>query len=57
MSGKDKARNTKQDLEGKAKEASGKITGDRDTELKGKGDQAKSDVKQAGEKMKDAFRH
>jgi uncharacterized protein YjbJ (UPF0337 family) len=57
MSGKDKARNTKQDLEGKAKEASGKITGDRDTELKGKGDQAKSDVKQAGGKMKDAFRH
>jgi uncharacterized protein YjbJ (UPF0337 family) len=57
MSGKDKARNTKQDLEGKAKEASGKVTGDRDTELKGKGDQAKSDVKQAGEKMKDAFRH
>ena len=57
MSGKNKARNTKQDLEGKAKEATGKVTGDRDTQLKGKSDQAQSDLKQAGEKVKDAFRH
>jgi uncharacterized protein YjbJ (UPF0337 family) len=57
MSGTDKARNTKQDVKGKAKEAAGKVSGDRDTELKGKTDQAQSDVKQAGEKVKDAFRH
>jgi uncharacterized protein YjbJ (UPF0337 family) len=57
MSGTDKARNVKQDMKGKAKEATGKVTGDRDTEIKGKTDQTKSDVKQAGEKMKDAFRH
>jgi uncharacterized protein YjbJ (UPF0337 family) len=57
MSGTDKARNTKQDLEGKAKEAMGKVTGDRDTELEGKGDQVESDLKDAGEKVKDAFRH
>jgi len=57
MSGTNKARNTKQNLEGKAKEATGKVTGNRDTQLKGKSDQAQSDVKQAGEKVKDAFRH
>ena len=57
MSGTDKARNTKQDVKGKAKEAAGKVSGDRDTELKGKTDQAQSDVKQAGEMVKDAFRH
>jgi uncharacterized protein YjbJ (UPF0337 family) len=57
MSGKDKARNTKQDLEGKAKEAAGKVTGHRDTEIKGKGEQAKSDLKNAGEKVKDAVQH
>lgn len=57
MSGTDKARNKKQNVKGKAKEATGKVTGDRDTELKGKGDQVKSDLKDAGEKAKDAFRH
>ena len=57
MSSKHKARNVKQGLEGKAKEATGKATGDRDTELRGKGDQVKSDLKQAGEKVKDAARH
>jgi uncharacterized protein YjbJ (UPF0337 family) len=57
MSGTDKARNKKQDVQGKAKEAAGKVTHDRDTELKGKADQAASDLKQAGEKTKDAFRH
>lgn len=57
MSGTDKARNKKQNVKGKAKEATGKVTGDRDTELKGKGDQVKSDLKDAGEKAKDAFQH
>lgn len=57
MSGTDKARNKQQNVKGKAKEATGKVTGDRDTELKGKGDQVKSDLKDAGEKAKDAFQH
>lgn len=57
MSGTDKAKNQVQDLKGKAKEAAGRITGDDDTEAKGKGDQVKSDLKQAGEKVKDAFKH
>jgi uncharacterized protein YjbJ (UPF0337 family) len=45
------------DLEGKAKEGLGRATGDRDTEAEGRTDQAKSDLKQAGEKVKDAFKH
>lgn len=56
MSGTDKAKNKMEDLGGKAKETMGKVTGDRDTESEGKGDQAKSDVKGAGEKVKDAFK-
>ena len=32
-------------------------TGDENLERQGKNDQAKSDVKQAGEKIKDAFKH
>ena len=42
MSGVDKAMNKAQDLGGKAKEAVGKVTGDKSTEHEGKGDQAKS---------------
>ncbi len=56
MSGMDKAKNKMQDLGGKAKEAVGKATGDRDTENEGKGDQVKSNLKDAGEKVKDAFK-
>ncbi len=55
MSALDKAKNALEDVEGKAKEALGKITGDKDTEAEGKTDQTKSDLKGAGEKVKDAF--
>ena len=41
---------------GKAKEGLGRVTGDKDTENKGKADQAKSSLKDAGEKVKDAFK-
>jgi len=54
---KDKMDNTKDDLAGKAKEATGKATDDESLEARGKGEQATSDVKQAGEKVKDAFKH
>ena len=56
VSGADKAKNKAQDLGGKAKEAVGKVTGDKSTENEGKGDQAKSNLKDAGEKVKDAFK-
>jgi uncharacterized protein YjbJ (UPF0337 family) len=57
MGGTDKMKNKLEDLEGKAKEGLGKLTGDRDTEDRGKADQATSDLKDAGEKVKDAFNH
>jgi uncharacterized protein YjbJ (UPF0337 family) len=52
----DKVQNTAEDWGGKAKEGAGRATGDRDLEAEGKGDQAKANLKQAGEKVKDAFR-
>lgn len=52
----DKLQNTAEDWGGKAKEGAGRATGDRDLEAEGKGDQAKANLKQAGEKVKDAFR-
>jgi len=57
MSATDKAKNAIQDVEGKAKEAVGRVTGDRSTENEGRGDQAKADLKNAGENVKDAFKH
>ncbi|GAC1409336.1 MAG: CsbD family protein [Mycobacterium sp.] len=56
MSATDKAKNKVQDLGGKAKEAAGRVTGDKDTENEGKVDQAKGSLKDAGEKVKDAFK-
>jgi uncharacterized protein YjbJ (UPF0337 family) len=56
MSSGDKISNKIDELAGKGKEAAGKATHDRDLEAEGKGDQAKSNLKQAGEKVKDAFR-
>jgi uncharacterized protein YjbJ (UPF0337 family) len=56
VSGTDKAKNKVQDMGGKAKEAVGKVTGDKATENEGKDDQTKSNLKGAGEKVKDAFK-
>jgi len=53
----DKIENAKEDLQGKAKEAVGSATDDEALERQGKTDQAKSDLKDAGEKVKDAFKH
>lgn len=50
----DKISNKAEDLGGKAKEATGSATGNRDLEAEGKGDQASSAIKDAGEKIKDA---
>ena len=57
MSFEDKVDNKSEDLRGKAKEAVGRTTDDEELEAQGRGDQAKADVKQAGEKLKDAFKH
>lgn len=56
MSATDKIKNKVEDLGGQAKEAVGKVTGDKSTENEGRGDQAKSSLKDAGEKVKDAFK-
>ena len=55
MGGDDKISNMAEDLTGKAKEATGKVTDDQSMEAEGKADQSKADLKQAGEKVKDAF--
>jgi uncharacterized protein YjbJ (UPF0337 family) len=52
----DKLGNAAQKLAGKGKEAAGKASGDERLQAEGKGDQAAADVKQAGEKVKDAFK-
>jgi uncharacterized protein YjbJ (UPF0337 family) len=56
MGATDKVKNEAEDLKGKAKEAAGKATGDDSLKNKGKVDQAKGSLKQAGENVKDAFK-
>jgi uncharacterized protein YjbJ (UPF0337 family) len=56
MAGTDKVKNEVQRGKGKVKEAAGKVTGNERLEAKGKADQTKGDVKQAGEKVKDAVK-
>ena len=56
MATDDKLRNQGQDLKGKAKESMGRATDDEELEAAGRADQAKSSVKQAGEKVKDAIK-
>jgi uncharacterized protein YjbJ (UPF0337 family) len=51
----DKLENVADEKIGEAKEAMGKATDDDDLEAEGKLDQTKADLKQAGEKVKDAF--
>lgn len=57
MSAVDKAKNAVQGAKGKVEEAVGKASGDKDTEAEGRTDQASADLKNAGEKVKDAFGH
>jgi uncharacterized protein YjbJ (UPF0337 family) len=53
----DKIANKGDSTLGKAKEKLGDATDNRDLEAEGKKDQSKADLKQAGEKVKDAFKH
>ena len=52
----DKAKNKIEEIGGKLKVAIGKATDDEGTVNEGKLDQVKSNLKDAGEKVKDAFR-
>ena len=52
----DKIGNAAEKLGGKGKEAAGEATGDDRLRAEGQSDQAKGDQKQAGEKVKDAFK-
>ncbi len=52
----DKMDNKSDELKGKAKEATGKATDDEQLEAEGKGEQMGANLKQAGEKVKDAFK-
>jgi uncharacterized protein YjbJ (UPF0337 family) len=57
MGNEDKIANKGENLLGKAKESLGDATNDRDLQAEGKKDQSKADLKQAGEKVKDAFKN
>jgi uncharacterized protein YjbJ (UPF0337 family) len=56
MSIEDKVKNTAQKMGGEAKETVGKHTDNRDLQAEGKKDQAAGDLKNAGEKVKDALK-
>jgi uncharacterized protein YjbJ (UPF0337 family) len=56
MATDDKFRNKGEDLKGKAKETIGRATDDEELEAQGRADQAKSSLKDAGEKVKDAIK-
>jgi uncharacterized protein YjbJ (UPF0337 family) len=56
MSGIDKLKNKAEELGGKGKEAVGDATDNRDLQAEGQADQAKGNLKQAGEKVKDVFK-
>ena len=57
MSATDKIKNKIEDVAGKGKEALGNATGDEKTANEGRKDQSKSDLKDAGENVKDAFKN
>ncbi|HVU93143.1 MAG TPA: CsbD family protein [Jatrophihabitans sp.] len=57
MGATDKMKNEMENVEGKAKEAMGRATGDDTKKNEGQGKQVKSDLKNAGENVKDAFKH
>ena len=56
MGNEDKLKNSAEGALGKAKEKLGATTDDKRMENEGKTEQSKADLKQAGEKAKDAFK-
>jgi uncharacterized protein YjbJ (UPF0337 family) len=53
---RNKTRNATQKAKGQLKETAGRVTGDERLEAEGRADKTKANLKQAGEKIKDAFR-
>jgi len=53
----DKISNAAEKATGKVKETAGRASDDESLEAEGRGDQSKADLKDAGEKVKDAFKH
>ncbi|HWD45457.1 MAG TPA: CsbD family protein [Actinomycetota bacterium] len=53
---RNKTRNAAQKAKGQVKEAAGRATGDRRLEAEGRSDKTRANLKQAGEKVKDALR-
>jgi len=56
MSFADKVTNKVQELRGRVKRNAGYVVGDRSLQAEGRADEVKGNLKQAGEKIKDAFR-
>ncbi|WP_395727813.1 CsbD family protein [Nakamurella sp.] len=56
MSMGDKIKNAAEEAVGKAKEVTGKVTGNEELEARGQAEQAKANVKQAGEDVKDTVK-
>ncbi|HEY4571766.1 MAG TPA: CsbD family protein [Kribbella sp.] len=56
MSDKDKLQNAAESAKGKVKEKTGDATDNRDLQAEGQAEKSKADLKQAGEKVKDAFK-
>lgn len=56
MSAMDKLKNAAQGLRGSAKRSTGRATNNRRLEREGRTDEVAADLKQAGEKVKDAFK-
>ncbi len=56
MSFADKFGNKAQEMRGRVKRNSGEVTGNRRMQSEGRADEVKANLKQAGEKLKDAFR-
>ncbi|MFI9785066.1 CsbD family protein [Kitasatospora sp. NPDC051984] len=57
MSAGKKIKHTAKTAEGKVKETTGKAVGNESLVAKGKAEQVKGDTAQAGQKVKDAFKH
>ena len=51
-----KMKHAAEQAKGKAKEATGDATDNRDLQAEGQAEKSKADLKQAGEKVKDAFK-
>ena len=56
MTAENKVKNAKDSAKGAAKDMAGRVKGDKSLEAEGKTDRAVVDLKQAGEKVKDAFK-